>query len=210
MKSQTLKYAGLVLAIAMALTVTDSASASNKKSGKNSRNDCRSGRGYDYGRGGHHDRDCGDDEDDTGGSEEVSGSIGIVPVGTVVITDTVLSIMAPYTAPADSDAVVTLLQNGVAVGTFTVPAGTSAGSATFTAVVAPFSTTVFQAELSYVSSSGSGDDDCYGGGHHGGKRSKGCRPHSCGGGDDDDGGSTTVTLLSDTLTVIQDGGVSND
>jgi hypothetical protein len=216
MKQQLLKYASLMLATAMVFAVADSANASNKKkSGHDGRNDCRDSRekDRDCDRDREHDRDCEDDDSGSGGV--VAAGIAISPSGTIVTTDFVIAITAPFTAPANSDAVVLLLQDGATVGSFVVPAGTTTGTAAFTAALNIASTTVFQTQLSFTSTTGGGDDDdddCDGrrGGRDEGKR-KGKNRAGCHE-DDDNGGSgtTTTTLLSDTLVVIQDGGISND
>jgi hypothetical protein len=219
MKSQMLKYASLLLAAAMMLAAVDSASASNKKSSKHSRYDSRDRdrHGRDYN---HHDRnrDCDDDDDDGSGSPSgVTPAIGISPVGSVVITtENSITVQVPFTAPANSSAVIVLLKDGVPVGTFSVPANTTTGTSAFTVDLTGINTAVFQAQLNFVTTTGGDDDDdddkCdHRRSSHHGKKSKGhgdCHGDNDDDDDDDGGGTTTVTtLLSDILTVTrQDGG----
>jgi len=211
MKRQMLKYAGLMLAAAMTLAAVDSASASSKKSSKNNRYDSRD-RDCDRDR---YDRDCDRrdrdrdcDDDDSGSPGTVAPAIDISPVGSVVTTSPTITITAPFTAPANSGAVVTLLKDGVPVGTFVVPTDATTGSAVFTGtLVNP--TTVFQAQLTFTTTSGGDDDDddCDRSGGKYQKKKKGKGSKDCHDDDDEDGGTTvTTTLLSGTLTVIRQGG----
>ena len=158
MKSQILKYASVMLAAAMLLAAADTASASNKKNSKNNHNNRYDSRDRDCDRDrDRDDRDCDrrdrdrdcDDDDDNGGPVSGSATVGINPVGSVVVTtESEILIQVPYTAPAGSGAVITLLQDGAPVGTFTVPSNSTSGTAVFNINIVGVTATVFQARLS--------------------------------------------------------------
>ncbi|MGV3755058.1 MAG: hypothetical protein ACO1QS_06725 [Verrucomicrobiota bacterium] len=217
MKNQMLKYASLLLVAAMMLAAVDSASASNKRSSKNKRYDSRD-RDCDRDRNDRdcdrqdRDRDC-DDDDGSGSPSGVTPAIGISPVGSVIITtETSITVQVPFTAPANSSAVIVLLQDGVPVGSFSVPSATTTGTSAFTVNLAGINNAVLQAQLNFITTTGGDDDDdddrCDNrrSGHSSKKKSKGHK--GCHGDDDDDDGgtSTVTTLLSDTLTITREDG----
>jgi len=212
MKNTLIKYASALLVASTLFAAVDTATAGGKSS-KSSNKDCGDSRGG---------RDDRDDRDDRGCSKPptptpvpVSGSVAMTPTGSIVVSGTSVQVSVAYTAPANSSAVLNLLQDNVVVATVSIPGATTSGSIAFTADISAVpinASTVLQARLSFTSASTSGgddeDDDC----DRDHNRSRGCDrdrghddDHHCAGGSGS-GGTTTTSLLSDTLTVLRSSG----
>jgi len=183
----------------------------------NYQNNCRNVCGNNYDN-----NNCGSGSGGTTNTPPpvVTGSISITPVGTIVGIGTTISIVAPYTAPKNSTAQVTLFEDEVPIAVYVIPATSSAGNAVFSIAVPSYlDVSVFQAQLTYTTtptstSGGSSSNDCHGRRH---KYDDDCgrsvRHYKCGRScddddDDDDTGGTPVTtvLSSEFLIVVRAGG----
>lgn len=217
MKNTLIKYASALLVASTLFAAVDTATAGGKNSKSNKDcGDSRGGRDEHQGRGGRDDRDDRDcSKPPTPTPVPVSGSVAMTPTGSIVVSGNSVQVSVAYTAPANSSAVLNLLQDNVVVATVSIPGATTSGSVAFTADISSIpvnSATVLQAQLSFTSASASGgddeDDDCDRD-HH---RRRGCDRERGHGDDDDDdcsggsGGTTTTSLLSDTLTVLRSNG----
>ncbi len=171
MKNKYKLMAGAIIACAMFFVTVSNATSSNKDS-KNRE---------------HH--SDSDDDDEGGGAGRCQGAVTITsPKSSGAIKPAGVLVKVSYKAPANSGAKIVLLENGVAVGTYLVPANKASGFASFTVagVVGPFEGLIgLQAQLCFSCCTGSGgdgddDDDDRSG---------------CGDGDDDDddGGCVVVT-----------------
>jgi len=185
---------------------TATAGGKSQSSSKNSK-DCGDSRG---GRDDRDDRDCRNDRDDDRDDDRncpkpptpvpVSGSVSLTPSGSITTSGASVQVAVPYTAPANSGAVLKLLKDGVVVATVSVPSNVTSGSVAFTVDISTVTgATVLQAQLTFntTTTSGSSGGDCDG---------RSGRGRDCDDRDDrhcGSGGSTTTTttLLSPTLTV---------
>jgi len=103
-----------------------------------------------------------------------TASIGMTPSGSIISSTSLITIVVPYTVPANSGAVMKLLQNGRVVATVSIPGSVTANSIAFTLDLSGVTgSTTLQAQLSFNTTTTSG------------KTTK----------------TTTSTLLSPTLTV---------
>jgi hypothetical protein len=212
MKNNVIKYASALLVASSLFAAVDTATAGGKSSSKSSSKsskDCGDSRGGRGDRDDRDDRDCPKPPAPT--PVPVTGSVALTPTGTIVSADSSIVVSVAYTAPANSGAVLRLLQDNVVVATVSIPGSTTAGSIAFTADLSTVNgATTLQAQLSFTSSSTGGgdddDDDCDR------NRSRSRSRYGCDRDDDDhcsgggSGGSTTTTLLSDTLTVLRESG----
>lgn len=79
-----------------------------------------------------------------------SGSIGMTPSGSIISSASLIQIVVPYTVPANSGAVMKLLQNGRVVATVSIPGSVTANSIAFTLDLSGVTgSTTLQAQLSY-------------------------------------------------------------
>lgn len=170
MKNKYKLLAGAIIACAMFLVTVSNATSSNEDS-KNRE---------------HH--SDSDDDGEGGGAGRCRGTVTITSPksGGAIIPAGVL-VKVRYKAPANSGAKIVLLENGVAVGTYVVPANKASGFAYFivAGVVGPFEGLIkLQAQLCFSCCTGSGgddDDDDRSGSGDGDD------------GDDDEGGCVVVT-----------------
>lgn len=142
----------------------------------------------------------------------VAGSIAITPTGQIAGIGTTISIVAPYTAPANSSAQITLYEDEVPIAVYVIPATSTSGNATFSVDVPGYlDVSVFQVQLTYtvVTPSGSSSSDCHERYDSDCGRSKHHYRHGreCDDDDDDDDGTPVTTVLdSEYLIVVRPGG----
>ena len=153
MKNKPVPLASLALALTMLFASPGSATASDKGS-----KDCKTPSKSDCKK--SDDKSGGAGKDSKGDCNQVLPTVQITsPFDGFFSGDSIVSVTVKYTAPKNSGAKISLIQDGVVVGVFTVPCNTTAGQVTFGATLTVLSSpSVFQAQLCTVSDSSGGDD----------------------------------------------------